>query len=104
MALRRVHVISVAMAICVAAGTVGVPNQTSKASELPRPQLRPLRQVDSPDAITYVYDPVGRLRAVVDPASSAAQYTYDVVGNITAISTFSSTQTSLIEWTPTTGA
>jgi YD repeat-containing protein len=97
MTLRRAHAIGIAVVVCVIVNTIGVPTQTSGAAELPKPQLRPLRQAGSPGDIAYVYDPVGQLRAVVDPASSTAQYTYDPVGNITSIHVFSSVLTSLVE-------
>ena len=34
--------------------------------------------------ITYIYDRLGRLIGVVDPAGDTAVYHYDAVGNITA--------------------
>jgi len=37
--------------------------------------------------VSYSYDALGRLRAVVAPSGSAAQYTYDADGNITKIDT-----------------
>src|SRR5579863_2278862 len=40
--------------------------------------------------ITYVYDSVGQLIAVVDGSGNAATYTYDPVGNLTAITPASS--------------
>jgi YD repeat-containing protein len=35
--------------------------------------------------ISYVYDNLGRVLAVIDPASDTAVYQYDVVGNLTGI-------------------
>jgi RHS repeat-associated protein len=53
--------------------------------------------------ITYVYDELGRLRAVVDPAAGAAVYRYDSVGNILSITRQSATATSIIEFDPKSG-
>ena len=54
--------------------------------------------------IVYAYDAVGRLRGVINPVGEAATYSYDAVGNILAISRFESSQVSVIEFTPKTGA
>jgi YD repeat-containing protein len=35
--------------------------------------------------ISYVYDNLGRVLAVIDPASDTAIYSYDSVGNLTGI-------------------
>jgi YD repeat-containing protein len=51
---------------------------------------------------TYIYDELGRLVGVVNP-TGAAKYVYDATGNIISISRFSSTQVSIIEFTPKTG-
>ena len=53
--------------------------------------------------IKYVHDESGRLVGVVNTDGSAAQYVYDKVGNITAINRFTSTQVSIIEFTPDAG-
>ena len=53
--------------------------------------------------ITYVYDELGRLVGVVDPAGETAIYTYDAVGNILSIKRQSSSQLSVIEYTPNKG-
>jgi YD repeat-containing protein len=53
--------------------------------------------------ITYIYDELGRLVGVVDPASDAAIYRYDAVGNLLSISRFPSSQVSIIEFTPNSG-
>lgn len=50
--------------------------------------------------ITYIYDELGRLTGVVDPAGDTATYTYDAVGNLLSISRQSSTLVSIIEFTP----
>jgi YD repeat-containing protein len=47
--------------------------------------------------LAYVYDALGRLRAVVDPAADTAIYTYDAVGNVLAITRQSSSQVTVIE-------
>src|ERR1043165_1804562 len=53
--------------------------------------------------ITYVYDEVGRLIAVIDPAGDTARYSYDAVGNVLSISRYSSSTLSLISFSPTSG-
>jgi RHS repeat-associated protein len=53
--------------------------------------------------ISYVYDDLGRLMAVTDPASDTAIYTYDAVGNITSITRQSSALISVLQFTPNTG-
>jgi YD repeat-containing protein len=54
--------------------------------------------------ITYIYDDLGRLVGVVDPAGDAVTYTYDAVGNVQSISRQSSSLVSVIEFTPDGGA
>ena len=53
--------------------------------------------------ISYVYDELGRLIAVTDPAGDTARYSYDAVGNILSISRYSSSTLSLISFNPTSG-
>src|SRR2546426_3623662 len=53
--------------------------------------------------ITYIYDELGRLVGVVDPAGETAIYAYDAVGNILSIKRQSSNQVSVIEYTPNKG-
>jgi YD repeat-containing protein/VCBS repeat-containing protein len=53
--------------------------------------------------IIYVYDELGRLIAVIDPAGDTATYAYDAVGNVLSISRYSSSVVSLIEFTPNSG-
>lgn len=50
--------------------------------------------------ITNIYDELGRLVAVVDPAGDSVTYTYDAVGNLVSISRAASSQLSVIEFTP----
>jgi len=57
----------------------------------------------SSSGIQYIYDDLGRLRAVVDPASDTAVYSYDAVGNLLSITRQSSSLVSIIEFTPTKG-
>lgn len=54
-------------------------------------------------AIIYVYDELGRLIAVTDPASDTAVYAYDAVGNLLSISRQPSSQVSIIKFTPNSG-
>src|SRR5687767_3843378 len=53
--------------------------------------------------ITYVYDGLGRLIAVVDPAGDTAVYSYDAVGNLLSISRQSSVLVSVIGFSPGSG-
>jgi YD repeat-containing protein len=53
--------------------------------------------------ITYIYDRIGRLIGVVDPAGDTAVYHYDAVGNLTSISRQSSALVSVIDFNPTSG-
>lgn len=51
-------------------------------------------------AVSYVYDDLGRLAAVVDQAGETAIYNYDAVGNLLSISRSSSAQTAIAAFTP----
>ncbi|HEU4506846.1 MAG TPA: carboxypeptidase regulatory-like domain-containing protein [Pyrinomonadaceae bacterium] len=53
--------------------------------------------------VRYVYDELGRLVAVIDPAGDTARYVYDSVGNILSISRQSSSLVSVLEFTPKMG-
>ncbi|HZE71919.1 MAG TPA: IPT/TIG domain-containing protein [Pyrinomonadaceae bacterium] len=53
--------------------------------------------------ITYVYDELGRLVAVIDSAGETAVYTYDAVGNLLSISRFNSSVVSIIHFSPNKG-
>lgn len=53
--------------------------------------------------LRYVYDELGRLIAVVDPASDTAVYSYDSVGNLLSISRTSSATVSILHFTPDRG-
>src|SRR5262249_59468987 len=59
--------------------------------------------VSAQSGITYVYDELGRLIAVTDPAGDTARYSYDAVGNILSISRYTSSTLSLINFSPTSG-
>jgi YD repeat-containing protein len=50
--------------------------------------------------IQYVYDELGRLIAVIDPAGETTRYTYDEVGNLTAVARNSSSRVSIVSFTP----
>jgi YD repeat-containing protein len=54
--------------------------------------------------ITYIYDELGRLVAVVDPSGDTAIYSYDAVGNLLSITRQSSSLVAVIEFTPDGGA
>lgn len=54
--------------------------------------------------ITYIYDALGRLVAVVDPSTNeVAIYRYDAVGNLLSITRQSAATVSIIDFTPTQG-
>jgi YD repeat-containing protein len=53
--------------------------------------------------VQYIYDEVGRLIAIVDPAGETTQYSYDDVGNILSVSRRSSAQVSVLSFSPTHG-
>jgi len=53
--------------------------------------------------IQYVYDALGRLTAVIDKDGNAATYSYDAVGNLLSISRLVPTQTSIIQFSPSSG-
>lgn len=53
--------------------------------------------------ITYIYDESGRLVGVIDPSGNVAVYKYDAAGNILSISRSSSSQVSIIQFTPKSG-
>jgi YD repeat-containing protein len=53
--------------------------------------------------IVYLYDRLGRLIAVVDPASDTAVYSYDAVGNLLAITRQTSSTVSVIGFDPPSG-
>src|SRR5215208_4270721 len=57
-------------------------------------------QVQASSDITYIYDELGRLVAVVDPSGDTAVYNYDAVGNLLSISRYNSSQASIIRFTP----
>lgn len=61
-----------------------------------------VRAVSATD-ITYVYDDLGRLIAVIDLAGDTAVYTYDAVGNVLSISRFNSSVVSVIHFSPRKG-
>ncbi len=54
--------------------------------------------------IQYVYDDVGRLKAIIDRGGDAATFTYDTAGNILAIERQSSGNVSVIGVSPASGA
>lgn len=54
-------------------------------------------------SVTYIYDQDGRVVGVIDPSGNAAGYNYDAVGNITSITRYSSTQVSILSFTPASG-
>jgi YD repeat-containing protein len=55
------------------------------------------------DATSYVYDEVGRLRAVLTPAGEAAVYEYDAAGNLKAVRRLTPNELELLGFTPRQG-
>ncbi|MDP1769937.1 MAG: IPT/TIG domain-containing protein, partial [Nitrospirota bacterium] len=53
--------------------------------------------------ISYVYDNLGRLMAVIDPATDTAVYQYDAVGNLTGITRQTSATLAIFQFTPSSG-
>ena len=53
--------------------------------------------------VQYVYDDLGRLVAVVDPAGQTTVYTYDAAGNLLSVSNNASSQLSVVSFTPNHG-
>ena len=53
--------------------------------------------------ISYVYDNLGRLLAVIDPATDTAVYQYDAVGNLTGITRQPSATKTILQFTPASG-
>jgi YD repeat-containing protein len=71
---------------------------SNKAASSPvTPPLNPTRNT------IYLYDEVGRLKAVLTPSGDAAIYNYDVAGNIVSITRQRSTTVSILEFTPDKG-
>ena len=53
--------------------------------------------------ISYVYDHLGRVLAVIDPATDTAVYQYDAVGNLIGITRQPSTTKTILQFTPSSG-
>lgn len=53
--------------------------------------------------ISYVYDNLGRVIAVIDPATDTAVYAYDAVGNLTGITRQASSTLAIFQFTPSSG-
>ncbi|HEY0319837.1 MAG TPA: IPT/TIG domain-containing protein [Pyrinomonadaceae bacterium] len=54
-------------------------------------------------SVSYIYDELGRLSSVVGPTETAT-YSYDAVGNLLSISRSSSSQVSILSFSPGSGA
>jgi YD repeat-containing protein len=65
--------------------------------------LTPVLGQHSP-GIQYVYDDLGRLSKVIDPAGNAAEYVYDAVGNILEIRRSTLTGLAILDFAPPRGA
>jgi YD repeat-containing protein len=53
--------------------------------------------------IQYVYDELGRLVGVIDPAGDTTRYTYDEAGNLTSVARNASSQLAIVSFTPAHG-
>jgi YD repeat-containing protein len=53
--------------------------------------------------IQYVYDPVGRLTAVIDPDGDTTEYVYDDVGNILSVTRRSTVALAIVSFSPAAG-
>ena len=53
--------------------------------------------------ISYLYDDLGRLIAVVSPGVGTAVYAYDVVGNLMSVTRYGATAVVLVDFTPKQG-
>ena len=91
---RRRVVRSISVALLVPLIAIGLPAPTASAATSSSP-------------ITYVYDAIGRLQAVIDPTGAtpaAAKYTYDINGNLLSIGRTNPTGLTLIDFHGKTGA
>ena len=67
--------------------------------------LCPLVRPQTPTNTTvYLYDELGRLKAVITPSGEAAIYNYDAAGNIVSITRQTNATVSIVEFTPDQGA
>lgn len=53
--------------------------------------------------VQYVYDDLGRLVSEIDPVSGVTQYNYDAAGNLLSVTRSSSSQVSIVSFSPTHG-
>jgi RHS repeat-associated protein len=88
---RRAAVAALVVALAVSALSAST---TPSASALPS------------NSISYAYDDLGRLAAVIDPSQTngVAAYSYDAVGNLNAINRLSSSGLSVVWVSPGSGA
>ncbi len=65
-------------------------------------QALPAQAISQSNQITYVYDDLGRLEAVVDPSATngIAKYTYDNVGNLLSIARQSASVSTVLDLQP----
>ena len=67
--------------------------------------LCPVVRPQTPTNTTvYLYDELGRLKAVITPSGEAAIYNYDAAGNIVSITRQTNATVSIVEFTPDKGA
>lgn len=85
----------------VTAASTGLDTQTRSAT-VTAPSTTTLNFSLS-TSLTYVYDELGRVISVVNPAGETVTYNYDAVGNLLSIIRRSSSQISISEFTPNAG-
>jgi len=54
--------------------------------------------------VSYLYDDLGRLIAVVSPGVGTAVYAYDAVGNLLSITRYAATAVVIVDFTPKQGS
>lgn len=64
----------------------------------------PARTQTQTRSTVYLYDELGRLKAVLTPSGDAAIYNYDAAGNIVSITRQLSTNVSILDFTPDKGS
>ena len=97
--IRRAMCGAVAAALLLSACTTS----TEQAGPAGDDTARSTDPVPDPDVV-YVYDALGRLRAVTVPDGDTAEYHYDAVGNRLGVDRYPSDDPSVIEVVPARGA
>ncbi len=106
---RRVSILALVALLVSLLPAYQKPALAAIAQEVPGPgagnaQPAGAKISDVGGAANYVYDALGRLKAVVDPAGYTAAYNYDAVGNVLSIARRASSQVAILEFSPRSGA